>query len=218
MENTEDYGLFFEEEKVLCTSAGDLVPAFVETPRRKYKYSVEYYKTGGVKSVYLNDIQRIMTPAGIFPAEYVTFYESGNLKRFFPTDGKLSGFWGEEDEKTMNVPISLEFSFAAFTAYLSGVYFYESGKIKSVTLYPNEFVDIMTSQGTIKTRVGFSLYEDGKLRSLEPALPTKITTKDGTFRAYDINANCVNADRNSLEFGADGGVISFVDIDKEENL
>lgn len=31
----------------------------------------------------------------------LTFYENGELKRVFPLDGKISGFWSEEEEKRL---------------------------------------------------------------------------------------------------------------------
>ena len=205
-------GLRFNEQNVVLTHAGQLIPYFSEdSPRRKYKASITFQRDGAVKSISLDSQQEIMTPIGDMPAEFVTFYDTGELKRVFPLDGKISGFWSEDDEKSLNIPLSFEFEFATFTAMLSGICFYKSGNIRSVTLYPKEIIKIsLGSTATINTRQGFSLYEDGTLQSLEPDEPIKIETPIGMLTAYDPNANGVNADKNSLQLDEQGNITSLI--------
>jgi hypothetical protein len=50
-------------------------------------------------------------PVGTYPAELVTFYESGNSKRFFPLNGKISAFGARRTRK--NLTKSFIFSFPA---------------------------------------------------------------------------------------------------------
>ena len=202
-------GIKLSERNTLVTRAGELVPAYTETHRRKNKYSVEFHKSGAIKAVALNETQKIQTPIGEFPAELVTFFESGELNRFFPLDGKISGLWSEEEEKKLAVPLSFELPFTSFTAIIGGVAFYRSGNIRSVTLFPGEAVDIATKYGEIRARIGFSLYESGKLESLEPAVPVTIQTPVGALAAFDPNAIGVNADSNSLAFDGDGNVTAL---------
>jgi len=202
-------GVKLSEKNMLVTHAGELVPSYVETNRRKNKYSVEFYKDGMIKAVALNEMQEIQTPIGEFPAELVTFYETGELKRFFPLDGQISGMWSEKDEKALAIPLSFDFPVTSFTAIISGVAFYQSGNIRSVTLFPGETISIKTEFGDILTRNGFSLYESGKLESLEPAEPTVIKTPTGKFKAFDPDAVGVHADVNSLVFGEDGDFIAY---------
>jgi antitoxin component YwqK of YwqJK toxin-antitoxin module len=202
-------GVKLSEKNMLVTHIGELVPSYIETNRRKNKYSVEFYKNGMVKAIALNEVQEIQTPIGEFPAELVTFYETGELKRFFPLDGQISGIWSEQDEKALAIPLSFDLSFTSFTAIISGVAFYQSGNIRSVTLFPGETISIKTEFGEILTRNGFSLYESGKLESLEPAAPTLIKTPAGRLNAFDPNAVGIHADVNSLVFGEDGDVIAY---------
>jgi hypothetical protein len=197
---------------MLVTHVGELVPFYTETHRRKNKCSVEFHKNGMVKAVALNEIQEIQTPIGEFPAELVTFYETGELKRFFPLDGKISGMWSEEEEKSLAIPLSFEFPFSSFTAIISGIAFYKTGDIRSITLFPGEKIPISTEYGEIPARNGFSLYESGKLESLEPALPFVIQTPTGPRRAFDPNAIGVNADINSLVFSEEGKIINYIDL------
>jgi antitoxin component YwqK of YwqJK toxin-antitoxin module len=202
-------GVKLSEKNMLVTHTGELVPSYMETNRRKNKYSVEFYKNGMIKAIALNEMQEIQTPIGEFPAELVTFYETGELKRFFPLDGQISGMWSEQDEKALAIPLSFDLPFTSFTAIISGVAFYQSGNIRSITLFPGETISIKTEFGEILTRNGFSLYESGKLESLEPAAPTLIKTQAGRLNAFDPDAVGIHADVNSLVFGEDGDVIAF---------
>jgi hypothetical protein len=188
------------------------VPVYTETHRRKTKYAVEFHKNGMVKAVALNEMQEIETPIGEFPAELVTFYETGELKRFFPLDGKISGMWSEEEEKALAIPLSFALPFAGFTAVIGGVAFYRAGDIKSITLFPGETVNVATRYGEIPTRHGFSLYEGGELESLEPAVSHIVDTPIGRVAAFDSNAVGVNADANSLAFDEAGAVRKLVTV------
>jgi hypothetical protein len=205
-------GVRLSERNMLVTHAGELVPAYTENHRRKNKYSVEYHKNGMVKAVYLDTQQEIITPIGEFPAELVTFFESGELNRFFPLDGKIDGLWSEEEEKTLAIPFSFELPFAKFIAIISGISFYQDGDIRSITLFPGEVVDVSTQYGIISVRHGFSLYESGELESLEPSEPVIIQTPIGAVTAYEPDAVGVNADSNSLAFDKDGRVTSLITI------
>jgi hypothetical protein len=198
---------------MLVTHAGELVPAYTETHRRKNKYSVEFYKNGMVKAIALEEIQDIQTPIGEFPAERVTFFETGELKRFFPLDGKISGLWTEEEEKKLAIPLSFDLPFASFAAIIGGIAFYLSGNIRSVTLFPGETVQVSTGYGVIPARNGFSLYDgSGNLESLEPAGPAAVKTPIGTLTAFDPNAIGVNADVNSLIFDDSGRILSLITV------
>lgn len=209
-------GIRLNEKNVIMTHAGELIPFYGEdSPRRKYKSSVTFHENGMIRSVSLEEQQEVMTPIGELPAELVTFYDTGELKRVFPLDGKISGFWSEEDERALNIPLRFDFDFTSFTAMISGLCFYKSGDIKSVTLFPGEQIELRhKAVGTMAVRQGFSLYEDGKLQSLEPLSPTKIKTPIGLLTAYDPNANGVNADKNAICLDEQGRISSVICGDK----
>ena len=197
------------ENNVIVTHAGDLYAAYTETPRRKHKPSVEFYENGLVKAVALEEQQDVITPIGELPAELVTFYESGELHRVFPVDGLISGFWSEEEEREMNIPLTFDFGFTVFTAMLSSLCFYKSGAIKSVTLYPGEVITVHTPLGPFSVRHGFSLYETGELQSFEPAEPVHIQTPVGKLTAFDTMSVGVSADENSVTLSESGQVIGL---------
>jgi len=205
----ETLGVKLSQKTVLLTSAGELIPAYTETHRRKNKYSVEFYPSGAIKKVALEDVQEVQTPLGEMPAELISFFESGEVNRVFPLDGKISGMWSEQEERALAIPLSFALPFTAFTAIIGGIAFYQSGDIRSITLFPGETVAIATNYGEIKARNGFSLYESGKLESLEPSVPALIPTPIGAISAFDPNAIGVNADINSLVFDEDGRVITL---------
>ena len=214
-ENGQIAGIMLEEKNAVLTHAGELIPFYLnETPRRKYKSSITFHSNGMIKSVSLEQQQEVITPIGELPAEMVTFYDTGELKRVFIVDGKISGFWSEEDEKALNIPLTFEFDFASFTSLLVGICFYKSGEIKSITLFPKEVIEVTTKARKIEARNGFALYEDGALKSIEPQNPVAIETPIGVLHAYDVNAIGVNADINSLQFDREGKVEKLVTSDK----
>jgi hypothetical protein len=198
-----------DEQNVILTHAGELVPFFGEdTLRRKNKASVTFHKNGMIKSVALEEQQDVTTPIGGLPAELITFYDTGEVHRVFPLDGKISGFWSEEDERGLNIPLTFDFGFTSFTALISGICFYKSGAIKSITLFPGEQIEVThTHYGPIKVRHGFSLYETGALESLEPTELLSLETPIGLLTAYNVNAHGINADSCSLCFDLQGRVI-----------
>ncbi len=197
------------ENNVILTHAGELYAAYTQTPRRKHKPSVEFYENGLAMAVALEEQQDVITPIGELPAELVTFYESGELHRVFPVDGQISGFWSEEEERDMNIPLTFDFGFTMFTAMLSSLCFYKSGAIKSVTLYPGETVTVDMPLGSFPVRHGFSLYETGELKSFEPAIPVHILTPVGKVTAFDTMSVGVNADENSVTLSESGQVIGL---------
>lgn len=203
--------VILNEKNMVVTHVGELIPYYgAETQRQKYKSSVSFYHGGLIKSIYLNEQTNIETPIGDFPAELVTFYETGELKRIFILDGKITGFWTEEDERNLNIPFSFEFEFSKFTAMLVGICFYKSGNIRSITLFPKEVINVTTKNyKDITVKTGFSLFESGLLKSIEPAVPTPIHTPIGILNAYDVNSIGINADSNSIVFDEQGRLLKF---------
>lgn len=213
-------------KNMVVTHAGELVPAYTEEPRRKNKPSIEFHKNGIIKSVMLEEQTEIETPIDTLPAEFVTFYPTGELHKVFVSDGQISGFWSEENEKQYNIPLSFDLGFTSFQACTNGICFYKSGTIKSLTLYPGETIVFDTPIGEIETGIGFSLYESGKLQSIEPKNPVPLRTPIGNFSAFDPGANGIHADSNSLVFDEQGRLLAFstvedrilVQTDEEEFL
>lgn len=207
--------VMLNERNVILTHAGELVPAYTENERRKYKPAVEFYRSGMIRSVYLDEQQELMTPIGEFPAELVSFYETGEMKRIFPLDGKISGFRSEEDERNLNIPISFDLGFTRFQAMLGNICFYRTGDIRSITLFPGEVIDVGTKYGRIRVRNGFSLYESGALQSCEPAVPFPLDTPIGKITAFDPDASGITADSNSLCFYEDGNLSSLITVSEK---
>lgn len=205
--------LRLSERNVIMTEIGELIPAYRENSRRKNKASVEFDRQGLVVGVTLEEQQEVNTPIGELPAERVKFYSTGELKRLFILDGQISGFWSEEDERKLNIPLSFDLGFTLFQAMLNGICFYRDGGIRSITLYPGERIAVTTPLGEVETGVGLSLYETGMLCSVEPLNPVLIETPIGRLTAFDVNQNGLNADSNSLVFTEDGRIGGLVTCD-----
>lgn len=203
--------LFLKEENELETRIGSLIPAYNEEGdlfdrQRKLRSSLTFYPSGALKSVALEKKTRVLTPMGQMEAELVTFHEDGHLKRIFPLNGAINGYWTEEDEAGLAEPLKVSLPFTNFEAKVISLAFYASGNLRSLTLWPNEPILIDTAFGQISTRIGFSLYENGHLKSLEPAHPFDLLTPIGPMTAYDKDAIGLHSDVNSLGFYEDGSL------------
>lgn len=201
-----------KEYNLIETKCGSVVPQYnvvgYGERQKKYRSSMAFFPNGQIKSVALENQMPIQTPIGIYPAELVTFYKDGSLNRIFPLNGKIDGFWSEENEGEKAEKYAFEFSFGKFEAKIIGMHFYPSGALKSVTLWPGEQIILQSNNKDIPVRIGFSLYENGVLKSIEPASPTKINTVIGDIIAYDIDALGIHADENSVNFDSEGQLVS----------
>lgn len=196
---------------VLTTEAGELVPQYsTDDLRRKTVQAVYFYENGNVKSLPLEDKTLVFTPAGIISAEMLTFYESGKVKRVFPLNGKLSGYWTQEDEEGLAEIITLETPIGTIAARLISICFYENGAVRSITLWPSDTISCKTPAGLIKVRTGVSFSPEGRIESLEPAEPAMVATPAGKITAYDPDAVGIHGDSNSLVFDESGNVTKVV--------
>ena len=96
-----------------------------------------------------------------------------------------------------------------FRAKVIAIHFYPGGALKSLTLWPGEIIRIQTPLGEMAVRAGFSLYENGRVKSVEPARPLEIDTPLGTITAFDPEIIGMHADQNSVQFGPAGELLSL---------
>jgi len=198
----------------ITTDYGVLVPQYEYADhRRKHIYSVSFYDTGGLRRIALNDKLDIVTPIGPMTAELITFHENGRIKRLFPLNGQISAYWDENDEYLLAKEKIFEFPFGEFSIKIIAISFSENGIIKSLTLWPQEVIKVRSPLGEMRVRIGISLYPDGSIKSVEPAYPKVIQTPIGAIKAFDINANGITGDRNSLMFSKEGAVHSLITSD-----
>lgn len=194
------------------TPAGDWIPRWTDDGvRRKYNKSLSLYPSGSIRSIALHDQTPVETSQGIIPAEHVAFYENGAIHRVFPCNGRISGYWTEEDEKTLASIRTVCWGTQTLTASIMIYRFYMSGKLRSLTFWPGDEYEIITSIGPVLARTGVSFYENGSVQSIEPAQPTRIPGENDICFAYDMDAPGLHGDSNSLRFAPDGTVISYVE-------
>ncbi len=199
----------------LETAYGEFIPMYQTEQQlydrtKKERPSVCFFSNNRIKSIALEEQTTVKTSIGDFDAELVTFYEDGSLKRVFPLNGHINGYWTEEDEATLAKVYSFQMPIGHFSAKIIGVHFYPTGKVRSVTLWPGEVIEIMTPQGKMHVRHGFSLYENGELESLEPAIETFVRSPIGIISCFDKDALGIHADQNSLVFNEDGTLQSLI--------
>ncbi len=204
------------EENCVSTAYGELTPKYgPEEARSKYHPSVSFYRCGAIKSIALEKQTKISTTIGVFPAELVTFYESGALKRLFPLNGKISGYWTESDEEGLCEVFRFSFPFGSFKAKIISLCFYENGNLKAVTLWPGETIILKNRVDLYPVRIGFSLYEEGLLKSIEPAYELILETPIGNIKAYNQSAIGISGEANSLCFNRDGSIKALATSDSK---
>jgi len=192
------------------TGYGILIPQYDEEDvRRKYKRSISFYENGNIQSISFHKQVSIETSIGKLPAEFASFYENGNVKRIFPLNGKITGYWTEQNEYEFGEKLNFNLKLGNFNMKIIGINFYEYGGVKSLTLWPKDFINVPTHYGIIETRIGISLYENGNIKSCEPRKQIPIKTIIGELHAFDYEAIGLNGDRNSLNFSEDGTVKSL---------
>ena len=199
------------EKNEVMTDYGLLVPQYEEDHvRRKYTFSLSFYENGYLKSISLNQQTDIVTALGTFQAEKLTFYEDGRLKRLFPVNGKLTGYWTEDNEYHLAQKYVIKLGVGEIKCKVISLQFYKSQKLKSITLWPKEHVTIRYDESNVEVRTGLAFYENGSLKSFEPAKPTPINTPIGTIMAYDNNIMGIHGDTNSVQLYEDGSLKSIV--------
>jgi len=190
-----------DEYNEIYINYGKLVPSYEnEGVRKKYTKSVSFYETGEIKSIALQKQKPINTRIGIIPAEFITFYPSGNIKRIFPLNGKISGYWTEDDEYNLAEEFKLNFEVGVFKTKFISLQLYDNQEMKSITLWPKERIKLSLPIGDVEVKTGISFYKGGKIKSLEPSKPILINTPIGSINAYDTTALGIHGDSNSLCF------------------
>lgn len=202
--------LIFTGRVRIKTPVGVIIPQYtVDDHGRRVLKPIIFHENGNLRKVPLQEAAEIETKYGKISAELVMFYKNETLKKLFPLNGKLSGYWGEKDEYALAEDIELQLPCGAIKAKLINLVFYENGNVKSITLWPQERVEAKTPIGTIPVKVGISFYEDGSVKSVEPADPCTVETKIGPISAYDNDPQGIMGDINSLQFNNQGEVTAL---------
>lgn len=183
------------------TPQGWLMPLYdVSDIRRGCESSFTLYPNGMWRSLELQNQTPVATPLGLLPAEWLSWYPGGALKRILTRKGRLSGYWTEKDEAALAPNLTLLLPPGHFTGKVQGLRFYPGGQCASVTLWPGEVWNIPTPVGPLPIRYGCAFYEDGSVKSCEPAWPVSVPTALGDIRAFDPEAQGICGDVNSLKF------------------
>ncbi len=197
----------------LSTEHGTFVPQFTSNTFRKRQFPcITFHESGMLNLLPLEEQVVLATPLGKLPAEKIALYPDGTLKRLFPLDGCLSGFWGEDDERKLAHPSRVQTPVGPVEALLLTFYFSPKGNIKSLTLWPGEVLDVPTPLGAIPSRIGMAFHDSGALKSVEPERPAAIRTPIGDILAFDPDANGITADWNSLCFSESGDITSVTTV------
>ena len=194
----------------LSTPLGPLVPQFTaNTLRRRQLPAMTFHPNGMLRNVPLEEQTAVPTPAGPVPAEQVTFYPCGALRRVFPLNGTLNGYWTQQDETSLAAPLALDTPVGPVEALFISLNFNPQGGLRSLTLWPGSTLDVPSPLGSIAARIGVSFFDSGALSSLEPACPVPVPTPLGSLLAYDPDAIGICGDSNSLRFRENGSLLAL---------
>jgi len=116
-----------------------------------------FYENGNITSIVLQDSLSVNTRHGSLPAETIIFYESVTVKRISPVFGSISAFWTEEDEYNISPELQINLPFDVLKGKVINITLYETGELKSITLWPRDTILIKTHAGKIQTRIRFCL-------------------------------------------------------------
>lgn len=199
------------ESCLLTFRQTSIIPYYQEDGiRKKFHKSVTFYESGAIESVILQSPVVFQTSAGEVPAEMVTFYESGALKRLFPVFSFVNTYWTEKDEKELSPELDMTLPFGTLRKKLINLMFYETGEVHSLTLWPNDKLDLHTKARDIQCRIGVSFYRGGGIRSLEPCPDAVVSTPLGNVPVYDPDAIGADGSKNSLLFDEHETVCSLI--------
>ncbi len=196
----------FRERQLIKTSVGEFVPSCEGdySVRKKYRNAAEFYEDGQIYSIYLNEQSIALTPAGELPAELITFYPDGAVKRLFPLYGQISAYWSEDDEFELSRELEIPVGKKKIRCHPRCIYFYPSGKVRSITIWSKSEMSFATRYGVVKTDVGASFYESGELESIEPTADTAIHIDGKKTWIFSPLSNRIHADNCSLKFDENG--------------
>lgn len=204
------------QKNCLQTPFGDIVPQYRSAEfgerQKKHRSSLDFFEDGQIKSAALDSQAELDTPIGPIKAELVTFYPEGSINRIFPLNGLIDGYWSENNEREIAELMDFDLPIGQFRAKVISIHFYPSGALKTLTIWPGQVIQLQTPLGQIACRAGFSLYEDGSLRSAEPASIVEIPTPIGLIKAYDPEIIGMHADQNSLQFSKTGTLSALTTI------
>jgi hypothetical protein len=204
------------QKNTLITPIGELIPQYSPATfgerQKKHRSSIDFFENGQIKSAALDKQTLLKTPIGSIKAELVTFYKDGAINRVFPLNGLIDGFWSEANEREIAEVIEFNLPIGLIKAKIIAIHFYPSGALKSLTLWPGEGISVDTPLGAIDCRAGVSLYEDGSLRSVEPASPIELPTPVGLVKAFDPEIIGMHADNNSVQFSPEGKLTAITTI------
>ena len=203
-------------ENRIQTPVGEIIPQYrvaeLGERQKKHRSSLGFFENGRIKSASLDRAMPLQTPLGILNAELVTFYEDGTLNRLFPLNGQVDGYWSEKNEGELAEILHFALPVGRFSAKIINLHFYPDGALKSLTLWPGQRIEVETPAGPMLIRTGFSLYQDGSMRSAEPSAPVELATPIGPVKAFDAEMLGMNADQNSVQFSPAGRLTSVKTI------
>ena len=193
---------------IINTKYGNLLPCSGASDyRKKHRCAVCYYDSGALKSVYLEEPQVLSFPSGDYQAELITFYEDGSAKRIFPLYGQISAYWSIEEEAEYAPEYEFEIAGDIYLIKPECIFFYPSGKIRSITLWPSDELNVKTPVGNIRTKLGIELYESGTVRSIEPVYGTVISTPSGDIKPFRYRPVMMHAENAALKFDGSGNLV-----------
>lgn len=187
---------FPKKEYFFNTEYGKFRAQYTNDGARKQTInSLEFFPDGGLRKISLENQENIDTDYGEIPAELVLFYDTKKIRKIFPLNGRITGYWSEKDEYGLAKELEFNVGGREIKGKFINIEFYETGALKSLLLWSSERIQIEIGGKKVKVKNKISFYEDGEIKSVEPSEAFMLDTPIG-------KVNIVNGFSSGFGYGS----------------
>lgn len=197
---------FPKQEYYFQTNFGNFKAQHTNDDARKQTInSLEFFDSGNLRKISLEEQTDITTKHGNIPAELILFYDTKKIRKVFPLNGRITGYWSEKDEYKLAKELEFNIGKLNIKGKFINIEFYENETIKSMLLWPGETVDLTINDEIIKVKNRISFYSSGKIKSIEPAKPVIIKTPIGRINVINTSSSGLGY-ASAISFSENGSV------------
>lgn len=153
--------------------------------RKQTINSLEFFECGNLRKISLEKQTTVQTIHGEIPAELILFYNSKEIRKIFPLNGKITGYWSEKDEYKLADQLEFIIDDIHIKGKFINIEFYENQALKSLLLWPNETMELDINNEKIKIKNKITFYENGKIKSIEPVKSVLVDTVIGKINVFN---------------------------------
>ena len=144
---------FPQQEYQFDTKYGSFKAQYSNDEARKQTInSLEFFECGSIRKLSLEEQTSVQTKHGEIPAELILFYNSKEIRKIFPLNGRITGYWSEKDEYNLADELEFIIDDIHIKGKFINIEFYENQTLKSLLLWPNETLELVINDEKIKVK------------------------------------------------------------------